>query len=77
MFEKFIKVRIVNVVNNYSLCQLDAFLEVDNFTQKNIDIYYKVLGIFQDIQKAFDSVNHAILLYKLDQLGIRGIPNNF
>lgn len=36
----------------------------------------KVLGIFLDIQKTFDCVDYKILLNKLDQAGIRGMPNN-
>jgi len=54
----------------------DALFEVDSFIRKNIDKNYKVLGIFLDVHKAFDCVNHDILLEKLDRAGIRGVANN-
>jgi hypothetical protein len=34
----------------------------------------KVKGIFCGIEKAFDCVNHNILLHKMEIYGITGIP---
>ena len=45
--------------------------------KKHLDNDYFVCGVFIDLQKTFDTVNHEILLIKLDFYGIRGLPNSW
>jgi hypothetical protein len=50
-----------------------ALLDVIDGCYKNIDMNNKVIGIYFDLQKAFDTVDHTILLHKLYNYGIRGV----
>ena len=50
-----------------------AILELSDKISKAIDKGEYIIGVFLDLSKAFDTVNHGILLKKLQHCGIRGI----
>ena len=54
-----------------------AILDTVNIIQNNMDSKLFTCGIFIDLKKAFDTVDHAISLQKLDHYGIRGIINDW
>ena len=54
-----------------------AILDTVNMIQNNMDLKLFTCGIFIDLKKAFDTVDHAILLQKLDHYGIRGTMNGW
>jgi retron-type reverse transcriptase len=49
---------------------------VDKIT-KAIDKGKYSVGIFLDLSKAFDTINHRILIKKLEHYGIRGVPKKW
>ena len=49
-----------------------AIIELTDKISKAIDEGKYTIGIFLDLSKAFDTVNHEILLKKLEHYGIRG-----
>ena len=54
-----------------------AILDIVNKIQNNIDKRLYSCGIFIDLKKAFDTVDHSILLHKLHHYGIRRMINDW
>ena len=88
IFEKSIKSRIINFLqaNSFFSDYQFGFLQgrsvnyahffVNKYIHENLDLNKKTMGIFLDVKKAFDSINHDLSLKKLDYAGIRGIEND-
>lgn len=54
-----------------------ALIHITEKIRESLDNNKKICGIFVDLQKAFDTVNHNILLKKLDYYGVRGPANDW
>ena len=86
IFEKVIKHRLITFLDKNNLITDNQFgfrkshstelavIDIQNTLLKNLDNNKLTCTIFLDLAKAFDSVNHNILLKKLERYGIRGMP---
>ena len=54
-----------------------AILDIVNRIQSNTEAGLYSCGVFIDLKKAFDKVDHTILLSKLSKYGILGIINDW
>ena len=61
--------------NNHSTTH--ALLSITEETREACDNGSYACGVFLDLEKAFDTVNHKILLDKLHYYGIRGKTNDW
>ena len=54
-----------------------ALINLTEIIRQTLDEGYIGCGIFVDLQKAFDTVDHEILLAKLNHYGICGVSNDW
>ena len=85
LLEKIVSKRLTSFINNHNiLCSkqfgfrshhstIQAVLSIIDKIQEAIEDRKYSCGIFLDLSKAFDTVNHNILLQKFEHYGIRVI----
>lgn len=56
---------------------VDAIFEMTDFVTEALDGKDNVATVLLDLSKAFDNVNHEVLLEILDRYGIRGVVNEW
>ena len=89
IFEKLIAKNLTDYLNNFNIiCENQhgfrkhrntqtALLDFTNKISNTLDQGSKAVGVFLDLSKAFDTVNHEILLQKLNYYGCTGTEHNW
>ena len=84
VFEKIIQIRLSKFLENNKCLfpkqfgfrnehsTTHALIDITETIRKAIDNNEFACGVFLDLKRAFDTVNHTILLKKLEHYGVRG-----
>ena len=86
LLEKIVKVRLLNFLEKYNYFsnkqygfrkKLSTSSALINFMSKvytGLNNSKYCAGLFVDVMKAFDTVDHVTLLTRLEEAGVRGVP---
>ena len=66
-----------NLVSEKNISTLNSIETLQKKVIESLDSNKYCLGLFVDLKKALDTVNHTILINKLDYYGIRGKPHDW
>lgn len=86
IFEASYSIRLTNYLENFNLISNvqngfrkskstnTAILDCIDFIYNALNNKSHVLGLFYDLSRAFDTIDHNLLLMKLEGIGVRGAP---
>lgn len=87
IYERILYNRIIHFISRFNILNpqqhgfrkgkstTSAIFDLLNVIYENIDDNKKTVGLFMDLSKAFDLVDHALLLKKMEAYGLRGKVN--
>ena len=68
---------VVLPVNLSNMSPSLALLELTEEITSALDKKKSTIGVFIDLKKAFDTIDHTLLLEKLRHYGVRGVANDW